>query len=46
MAHYVVIGGLYFHEQRSLLLLGLYWCYAGANVFLILIAQQAAKLKQ
>jgi hypothetical protein len=40
MAHYVLIGWLYYQAQGSLLLLGLYWCYAGANVFLILLAQK------
>jgi hypothetical protein len=40
MGHYVLIGWLYFQDQRSALLLGLYWSYAAANVFLILLAQK------
>ena len=45
LLHYVVIGGLYAHQQHSALFLGLYWSYALANVFLILIAMQAAKVR-
>lgn len=36
--HYLVIGILYARAQGSALFLGLYFCYAAANVFLILIA--------
>jgi hypothetical protein len=42
--HYLVIGILYARAQGSLLFLGLYFCYAAANVFLILIAMQAARI--
>jgi hypothetical protein len=38
--HYVLIGILYAIQQGQPLLLGLYGMYAGANVFLILIAQK------
>lgn len=43
MVHYGVIGWLYYAQSGSPLFLGLYWCYSGANVFLILLAQQAAR---
>jgi len=43
MAHYIVIGILYASQQNQPLLLGLYGCYAAANVFLILIAQAVAR---
>jgi hypothetical protein len=42
-AHYVVIGWLYAVQNGQPLFLGLYGMYAGANVFLILIAQALAK---
>lgn len=41
MLHYIAIGVLYYVQQGQLLLLGLYGCYAAANVFLILLAQKA-----
>jgi hypothetical protein len=41
--HYVLIGFLYAYQQNQPLLLGLYGCYAGANVFLILMAQKVAR---
>lgn len=43
MCHYVVIGWLYMRAQNEPLFLGLYWCYAGANIFLILLAQKMAR---
>jgi hypothetical protein len=46
MVHYVAIGLLYFHQQGSWMLLGLYTCYSGANAFLIALAVQAAKLSK
>ncbi len=39
MAHYLAIGALYWREQGSWLLFGLYSSYSLANTFLILIAQ-------
>lgn len=41
MLHYIVIGILY--APQSYLLLGLYWCYAAANIFLILMAQRIGR---
>ena len=38
LIHYVIIGVLYWQQQGSVLFLGLYLCYACANVFLIAIA--------
>ena len=38
LIHYVIIGVLYWQQQGSVLCLGLYLCYACANVFLIAIA--------
>ncbi len=39
MVHYVLIGILLAIQDRTPLMLGLYWSYAAANVFLILIGQ-------
>jgi hypothetical protein len=41
--HYIVIGVLYYAQQKQPLFLGLYAAYATANLFLIAIAVKASQ---
>ena len=43
MAHYLAAGLYYWISKGQPLLFGLYFCYASANVFLILMAMKMSR---